>query len=90
MEWRRVGAQVELDIVDHGPGIPKAFHHLLFQPFSRSAEQAAGNAPGIGLGLSLAKRLAKGMGGSLRWIASDQRETRFRIGLIVDVQSGDN
>ena len=37
----------------------------LFRPFSKSAQEAANSAPGIGLGLALSRRLARDMGGNL-------------------------
>ena len=38
----------------------------LFRPFSKSADEAATTAPGVGLGLALCRRLAKSMGGTLQ------------------------
>ena len=55
-----------IQVRDHGPGIPAAEARRLFRPFSRSAQQAAGSAPGVGLGLALSRRLARAMGGDLR------------------------
>ncbi len=52
---------------DHGPGIPKRRRSRLFRPFSKSAADAANSAPGIGLGLALSRRLARTMGGDLRF-----------------------
>jgi K+-sensing histidine kinase KdpD len=37
----------------------------LFQPFHKSARDAANSAPGVGLGLSLCRRLAQSIGGEL-------------------------
>ncbi len=50
---------------DHGPGIDPDVAGRLFQPFSKSARQAADSAPGVGLGLALCRRLARGLGGDL-------------------------
>jgi signal transduction histidine kinase len=55
-----------IDVIDHGPGISSDVAKRLFRPFSRSAEQAAGSAPGVGLGLSLARRIAIDLGGSMK------------------------
>lgn len=63
---RREGEAVALRVRDHGPGIMKPEARRLFRPFSRSARDAAGNAPGVGLGLALSRRLARAMGGELR------------------------
>jgi signal transduction histidine kinase len=38
----------------------------LFRPFSKSANDAAQSAPGVGLGLALSRRLARSLGGDLR------------------------
>jgi signal transduction histidine kinase len=59
------GAMARLRVRDHGPGIGQVDARRLFRPFSKSAEQAAASAPGIGLGLSLSRRLAREMGGDL-------------------------
>jgi signal transduction histidine kinase len=55
-----------LTVRDYGPGISRAEARRLFRPFSKSAQQAAVSAPGVGLGLALAHRLARDMGGDLR------------------------
>lgn len=57
---------VAIKVRDHGPGLPAAAARRLFRPFSRSARDAAGSAPGVGLGLALSRRLARSMGGDLR------------------------
>ena len=64
--------RVALTLIDHGPGVAPEVRKRLFQPFSRSAEEAAGSAPGVGLGLSLSRRLARDMGGDLRLL--DRRD----------------
>jgi signal transduction histidine kinase len=62
---------VQFHVRDHGPGIDKKAKRRLFAPFSRSAEAAAGSAPGVGLGLALSRRLARTMGGDL--VLEDQK-----------------
>ena len=57
---------VAIQVRDHGPGIPADVQRSLFKPFSKSVERAAVSAPGVGLGLSLSRRLARAMGGDLR------------------------
>jgi signal transduction histidine kinase len=51
---------------DHGPGLSADERRVLFKPFHKSARRAAESAPGVGLGLSLSRRLARDMGGDLR------------------------
>lgn len=56
---------VVLRVRDHGPGVSGDAARRLFRPFSKSAREAAGSAPGVGLGLALSRRLAREMGGDL-------------------------
>lgn len=53
---------IEVAVLDRGPGIPQAQRERAFEKFSR-LDEAAG---GAGLGLFLARGLARGMGGDLR------------------------
>jgi len=72
---------VALRIRDHGPGIPPAEARRLFQPFSRSAQDAAGGVPGVGLGLALSRRLARNLGGDLRLLPSAEAGAAFELRL---------
>lgn len=54
-----------LKVNDHGPGLPADQKRRLFEPFHKSATDAAASAPGVGLGLALSRRLARDMGGDL-------------------------
>lgn len=59
------GANVVIRVCDRGPGIAPHGQRTLFQPFRKSASEAAVTAPGVGLGLTLSRRLARDMGGDL-------------------------
>jgi signal transduction histidine kinase len=65
IDARVAAGQVVVDVRDRGPGVPASDRRRLFQPFSRSARDAAGHAPGVGLGLALSRRLARAMRGDL-------------------------
>jgi two-component system sensor histidine kinase KdpD len=56
--------QVELHIVDHGPGLPKGAADTMFAPFQRLGDRDA--TTGVGLGLSVAKGFTEAMGGTIR------------------------
>ncbi len=61
------GNSLQLRVRDHGPGIPAREGKRLFRPFHKSARDAAHSAPGVGLGLSLSRRLARDLGGNLQY-----------------------
>jgi signal transduction histidine kinase len=65
LEARREGASLHVRVRDHGPGFCCSSSRRLFKPFSKSAHDAARTAPGVGLGLALCRRLARGMRGDL-------------------------
>ena len=56
---------VMLRVRDHGPGVAAGQRRHLFKPFRKSAQAAADSARGVGLGLSLCRRLARSLGGRL-------------------------
>lgn len=73
--------QAEIYVADHGPGIAPSVRRRLFQSFSKTAEEAAASAPGIGLGLALCRRLARDMGGDLRLDENTAGGARFVLSL---------
>jgi two-component system sensor histidine kinase KdpD len=52
---------VDLHMIDHGPGVLDADKETIFRPFQRLGDRDT--ATGVGLGLAVARGLAKGMGG---------------------------
>lgn len=56
----------EIVVDDNGPGIPKDKREEAFRPFSRLDDARSQNAPGTGLGLTLARDTAKAHGGDVR------------------------
>ena len=57
------GGQVEVRVIDRGPGVPAADWDRIFLPFQRLGDRD--NATGVGLGLALARGLIEAMGGTL-------------------------
>ncbi|HEX9031767.1 MAG TPA: DUF4118 domain-containing protein, partial [Streptosporangiaceae bacterium] len=58
-----LGNQIEVRIIDRGPGIPAAETNRMFVPFQRLGD--TDNTTGIGLGLALSKGLTEAMSGTL-------------------------
>ena len=56
VELRRVNEECEVEIRDHGPGVPPEALEKIFLPFYRVEAARERNPGGTGLGLSLARR----------------------------------
>jgi two-component system sensor histidine kinase KdpD len=62
---RQVGADVELRVIDHGPGIPTPERERVFDQFYRL--KGGGKRPeGTGMGLAICRGIVQAHGGSLR------------------------
>ncbi len=59
-----------LTVKDEGTGVPAGESERIFQPFERLNGRINEGSSGAGLGLSIARELALGMGGSLRLVPS--------------------
>jgi two-component system osmolarity sensor histidine kinase EnvZ len=68
---RPVGDGVEIVIEDDGPGIPETMHEEAFRPFSRLDESRNQNRKGVGLGMAIARDVARGHGGDITLDRSD-------------------
>jgi len=67
-------------VSDTGPGIAASVRKRLFQPFSKSAAEAAHSQPGVGLGLALSRRLARDeLHGELSLERTGPEGTVFRL-----------
>jgi signal transduction histidine kinase len=71
---------VRIEISDCGPGVPEAERELIFTPFHRlaGASEAEG---GVGLGLSLARQIARRHGGDIACVARAGGGGCFRVTL---------
>ncbi|MFE3826663.1 sensor histidine kinase [Streptomyces sp. NPDC059092] len=76
---RRVPGVVRIDVVDDGPGVPETFVDELFQP-GRRADPGDGH-DGAGLGLPLARRLARAVGGEVSYAPRHTPGARFTVRL---------
>ena len=55
----------EISVEDDGPGIPEDMHEEAFRPFSRLDASRNQNRKGVGLGLAIARDVARGHGGDI-------------------------
>ncbi|MET7690502.1 HAMP domain-containing sensor histidine kinase [Streptomyces sp. NPDC005483] len=78
---RQLPGSVRIDVTDDGPGVPTAFADDLFQP-GRRADPGDGH-DGAGLGLPLARRLARAVGGEVSHDGGRTCGACFRVDLPV-------
>lgn len=69
-----------VSVCDDGPGIPKEFHHEIFQPFNRLGAKDS-EVEGAGIGLAISKRLANAMGGDIEFESEPDKKTCFLFSL---------
>lgn len=67
---------VLVQLRDTGPGVPDRIAETLFEPFGRSGSKA-----GSGLGLSIARELARAMGGGVRLVQTGPEGSVFEVNL---------
>ena len=70
------GSWVEIAIENDGPGVPEGLRDAIFTPFVRGAGRPGHGRRGAGLGLALAREIARSHGGDVLR-APDAPRTRF-------------
>lgn len=68
-----------LAVEDRGAGIAPEFREKVFDQFTRMDDSLTTRQPGSGLGLSIARRLTRDMGGDLDVVPADPCGARFRV-----------
>jgi len=77
--------KIEVIVEDDGDGIPAELHEQAFVPFYRAEESRNRDTGGVGLGLSIARTIARSHGGDIRFGRSD--DGKFRVLLTLPVAS---
>ena len=82
-------AQLELDVIDTGIGIDPRLRDELFEPFMQADNSTTRRFGGTGLGLAISRRLARILGGDLRFLEMQAGQgTSLRLTIPAEVVSG--
>jgi signal transduction histidine kinase len=73
------GEWAEISIADRGPGISSVDLPHIFEPFYRGRQAEASQVPGVGLGLTLVKRVVEAHHGMVEVVSSENTGTLFSI-----------
>lgn len=76
---RNGGAAVH--VADRGPGVPPAHRDRIFEKFHRVDDALTAEKTGAGLGLSIARQLARGLGGDLHYLPREGGGAEFVLEL---------
>ena len=69
------GAELTITVADQGPGIAQSQREEIFEPFKRLSNKLSDGVTGTGIGLSIARELARNHGGDLTLEPSDKGAT---------------
>ena len=72
---------VSVFVADAGPGISSEDRARVFEPFWRGPQQQASDAPGAGLGLAIARQIARAHGGDIELTDTPDPGATFRVTL---------
>ena len=81
LEGGRQGDLAVLAVSDEGPGIPEADRERIFERFTQLDASNTREAGGVGLGLYIARQLARAQGGELLLAERDGPGARFELRL---------
>lgn len=70
--------QIEIVVENRGPAIPADLVPVLFDPFRQGERRGSG---GLGLGLYIAQQIARGHGGDIDVMSSEEEGTRLSVRL---------
>ncbi|OGS01596.1 MAG: hypothetical protein A2V88_06045 [Elusimicrobia bacterium RBG_16_66_12] len=85
---RAVARAVEISVANEGQGIPAAELPLLFKEFGRTSVRPTAGERSIGLGLSIAQRIVKAHGGTIRVKSRSGVGTTFTVALPLRARRG--
>ena len=76
-----IGTLVVVSVSDHGPGVPSGLGERIFEKFFRADDALTSGVQGTGLGLTLARQIARAHGGDLAYSPREGGGSRFTLTL---------
>ena len=70
---------VQVNVEDHGPGLPKGREEAIFEKFERGKKESA--TSGVGLGLAICRAIVEAHGGTIRGETRAEGGARFTFSL---------
>jgi len=85
LEVERTGESIaELRVLDRGPGVTHECREKIFEQFYRVNDSLTNAVPGSGLGLTLARQIARAHGGDVTYAARDAGGSCFTLRLPIN------
>jgi signal transduction histidine kinase len=81
VQARRAYAEIEIDVIDDGPGIPAEQLEHIFERFTRGDAGETQRVGGTGLGLAISKSLVELHGGTIAASSAPGAGSAFRVRL---------
>ncbi|HEY6169116.1 MAG TPA: HAMP domain-containing sensor histidine kinase [Verrucomicrobiae bacterium] len=78
----------ELSVLDRGPGVPRGCEERIFEQFFRVHDSLAGGVQGSGLGLTLARQIARAHGGDVVYAPREGGGSCFALRLPLAEDAG--
>jgi signal transduction histidine kinase len=75
------GAPARMLVRDRGPGVAREHRERIFEPFWRASDKLSDGVAGTGIGLDIARRLARLHGGELRLLPQNEPGCLFELTL---------
>lgn len=78
------GDSLTVKVLDRGPGVPRGCEERIFEQFYRAHDSLASGVQGSGLGLTLARQIARAHGGDVTYASRDGGGSCFSLELPVE------
>lgn len=82
----REGDALVLTVADRGPGVPASLRERIFEPYFRASDKLTDGVAGAGIGLTIARELARLHGGDL---TMEPSESGARFKLVLRAPAGE-